>query len=122
MAIIIASNTEGFRRCGIFHSKAPVKYASGHFSETELERLMAEPKLSVTIVPDDTAPTDDIPDDTAPQLDPSALAAARTAMENGDVIGSGAPDIKAMEAILKRDVSKDERDRAFDAIQAEGKA
>lgn len=122
MAIVIRSTREGFYRCGIPHAKASTTYPDDQFTKEEMERLIAEPKLSVSIVPDDTAPTDDIPDDTALQLDPSALAAARTAMENGDVIGSGAPDIKAMEAILKRYVSKDERDRAFDAIQAEDKA
>ncbi len=116
MPVVIRSTTEGFRRCGEAHSKNPVTWPDDHFSEDELEILMAEPKLSVTITPAET-----VPENEKPELDPSIIAAARKAIENEDTITSGAPDIKAMEAILKGDVTKDQRDQAFEIIRAEGK-
>lgn len=48
------------------------------------------------------------------------IKAARQAIENGDTISSGAPDIKAMEEILGKNVSAASRDFAWSAIQAEG--
>lgn len=146
MPVIIKSSKEGFRRCGMPHSKAPVEWPDEKFTENELERLMAEPKLSVTIVPaekedagktttqegshetqDGAAPGPEggnavAGDDTesgAADLAQDVLEAARQALASGDTIKSGAPDIKAMEKILGRDVDADERNRAWETLQAE---
>jgi hypothetical protein len=53
VSIVIQSSKEGFRRCGVSHSKSPVIHPDGRFTEKELKRLINEPKLSVTIIPDD---------------------------------------------------------------------
>ncbi len=45
--IIIESKREGFRRCGIPHSKTPVKYSDDYFSESEIKILEAEPMLKI---------------------------------------------------------------------------
>jgi len=47
------------------------------------------------------------------------VKAAKQAIADGNTIGSGAPDIKAMEAILGVDVSAEGRNQAWEAIQAE---
>jgi len=52
MSIIIRSYREGFRRCGIAHSASEITYPNDRFTDDELERLMAEPRLTVKIVPD----------------------------------------------------------------------
>ena len=48
--IRIISKREGFRRCGIAHTVAPVEYPSDHFSPAELTALMNEPMLTVDVV------------------------------------------------------------------------
>lgn len=48
--IRIASKREGFRRCGIAHSVAPVEYSDGRWSAAELTALMNEPILTVEVI------------------------------------------------------------------------
>lgn len=50
--IQITSKKEGFRRCGIAHSRTPTDYPVDHFTLAELEILGSEPMLSVTVVDD----------------------------------------------------------------------
>jgi hypothetical protein len=50
--IRITSKKEGFRRCGMAHSKAAVEYTSGKFTPEELDALKAEPMLVVEDIPD----------------------------------------------------------------------
>jgi len=45
--IRITAKTDGFRRCGIAHSKEPTEYPDDHFNKKELELLKEEPMLSV---------------------------------------------------------------------------
>lgn len=45
--IRIKSKVEGFRRCGIAHSKEPVDYPDDKFSAAELKTLKADPVLAV---------------------------------------------------------------------------
>lgn len=78
------------------------------------------PEGDTTEAETDTAETEaeeveDSTDDALQQL----TAAAKQAIGNGDTITSGAPEIKAMEAILGRNVTAAERDQAWAAIQAE---
>lgn len=49
MPIVITSRREGFRRCGIAHSATPVAWPDERFSAEEIERLCADPMLSVTL-------------------------------------------------------------------------
>jgi len=131
MAIVIKSNKDGFYRCGIRHSKAPVTYPDGRFTEEELERFQDEPRLSVTITPE-VENDDPVPDTAEPMaadpaggqesdVPPDVLEAARKVVAAGDTIKSGAPDIKAMEKILGRDVDAAERDLAWATVSAENK-
>ena len=143
MSVVIRSSKDGFRRCGEAHSKNPTTWPDDRFSEKELELLIDEPKLSVTItqeaeipetkekpieknsnnalsgleknLPAATNMVANKPSDMAPEV----LEAARRAIANGNTIKSGAPDIKAMEQILGRDVDAAERDQAWELVQTE---
>lgn len=48
--IRITAKRDGFRRCGVVHSKAQVEHADGRFSAEELEILKDEPMLTVEVV------------------------------------------------------------------------
>jgi hypothetical protein len=50
--ICITSKKEGFRRCGVSHTKEPVEYADDKFSEEEIAVLEADPMLAITHVED----------------------------------------------------------------------
>jgi len=47
--ITIVSKKDGFRRCGIAHSQAPVEYADDRFTAEDILALQAEPTLVVTL-------------------------------------------------------------------------
>jgi len=47
MVKIKANNKTGFRRCGVFHPPEWVEHDDKAFSEADLERLKAEPMLTV---------------------------------------------------------------------------
>ena len=51
--IRIISKRDGFRRCGIAHSKRPVEYDDKRFSKKELAILQAETMLVVEVIFDD---------------------------------------------------------------------
>lgn len=55
MPVRIASKQDGFRRCGVAHSCAPVVWPDDKFTAKQLKQLQAEPMLIVDIV-SDTAP------------------------------------------------------------------
>ncbi len=48
------------------------------------------------------------------------LAAAKAALDAGDVTGEGKPEVKAIEKRLGRDITAADRDSAWEKIQAEG--
>lgn len=48
--IRIAARRDGFRRCGLAHPKMPTDHVAERFTPDELERLLAEPRLSVELV------------------------------------------------------------------------
>ena len=50
--IKIKSKREGFRRCGVAHTKEPVEHADDKFSVEEITALEADPMLTVTHVAD----------------------------------------------------------------------
>ena len=47
--IIITAKKDGFRRCGIAHSKEPTEYPDDRFSAKELKVLQTEPMLVVEV-------------------------------------------------------------------------
>ena len=61
--IRIKSKKDGFRRCGIAHSKEAVQYPDDRFSAGELAVLRAEPMLTVEIVKEkkESPPPDESP-------------------------------------------------------------
>jgi len=115
MPVIIRSTKEGFRRCGIAHTKAAVTYPDDRFTIEALYRLKAEPRLLVEVTEGEEPGSDKT--DEADLL--SLQEAARKAIADGNVIGSGAPDTKAMAEILGYPVSAAQRDEAWTALQNE---
>ncbi len=54
--IRITARRDGFRRCGVAHSKQPTEYADDHFSYEQLKDLMNDPMLVVEQGPSDDKP------------------------------------------------------------------
>jgi hypothetical protein len=52
--IRIRSTKEGFRRCGIAHSKTAVDYPDGRFTPADIAVMQADPRLIVEIVAEET--------------------------------------------------------------------
>ncbi len=136
----IASLKDGFRRCGVIHSRAVTLHPAGTFSEEEVERLKAEPMLVVMEVPagnpiqsgsgekPDVAEGDGgrAPAASSPAADPIKVREAAVRQAITDLTGkadaftaSGKPKTEALEEILKSPVSAKERDAVWAAIQAE---
>ena len=69
--IRITSKKEGFRRCGVAHSKGPVEYPNGRFTTEELAILKAEPMLLVEEIPDPEPPGPPVPPE-SPEPEPVA--------------------------------------------------
>ena len=55
--IRITAKKDGFRRCGIAHSKMAVDYPDGKFEKDQLEILKKEPMLVVQELDSDIKPT-----------------------------------------------------------------
>lgn len=47
--ITITSKTDGFRRCGVAHSAAATQHPNDRFTKEQLETLINEPELIVTV-------------------------------------------------------------------------
>lgn len=109
--IRITSRKDGFRRCGIAHTKEPVEYPDDRFSEEGLEILKAEPMLIV-----DTAEVTKPSEPTEEKL----IKAAKEAIDAGKTTNDGKPTVDAMTAILGHPITSQDRDAAWEKIQAEG--
>ncbi len=48
--IRITSKQDGFRRCGVAHSKSPAEYKDDAFTPEQIETLKEEPMLVVEIL------------------------------------------------------------------------
>lgn len=55
--IRITAKQEGFRRCGIAHSKQPTEYCDAKFTKEQLAALQAEPGIVVEIIEETKGPT-----------------------------------------------------------------
>ena len=52
--IRITSKQEGFRRCGISHTKEPVEYPDSTFTAAQVAALQAETQLIVDVIIEQT--------------------------------------------------------------------
>lgn len=50
--IEITSKREGFRRAGVAHSVAPKQYPDDAFTEDQMQQLLGESMLTVTVLKD----------------------------------------------------------------------
>ena len=57
--IRITAKKDGFRRCGVAHSREPVEYPNDRFTAGELKRLKAEPMLLVEVLKEKEPKKDD---------------------------------------------------------------
>ena len=94
--IRILSRVDGFRRCGVAHSKAATEYADDRFSKAELKELQAEPMLTVEIVEDKGGKT--TPAEKAAQIQAAAT------VEELDKLAEGETNKGLLKAIEKRRV------------------
>ena len=63
-AVAIRARRDGFWRCGVAHPAARTVYEKGHWSEEQLEALLAEPALVVERADDEPPPPP------GPEIDP----------------------------------------------------
>lgn len=137
--IQIVSKKDGFRRGGVAHPGKPKDYPDDFFSKDQLEAIEKEPMLFVTHLPDSPKiealekkepvsgintgtekESDSAKDQTGKNPDLQALInAGKQAIEAGGTIQSGAPSVEAMEDILGRKITMEDRNQAWMAIQAE---
>lgn len=51
--IRITAQHNGFRRCGVSHSRTPTEYPDKAFTPDQIETMKAEPMLLVEVISDD---------------------------------------------------------------------
>ena len=113
--IRITSQKEGFRRCGVAHSKKPTEYPDDRFTKEELAALDAEPLLFVEVV-------ESRPDDADPgkQLGPAGM---QPAADSGGLLAESEGDIEDMtvaeikELLDKLAVEYDPKAKKADLVQ-----
>jgi len=134
--IRIRSKQDGFRRCGVAHSREPVEYPDDRFSKAELKSLKSEPMLVVEEIEDkakteapkkkDTEkkgsekkpeePKKERPTDEG-QAEEAIIAAMQQILTSGEnLISGGRPDVKAVEEILGWQISAKERDALMEKL------
>ncbi|SEC23905.1 hypothetical protein SAMN05216178_3939 [Pseudomonas saponiphila] len=109
MAIVITAKRDGFRRCGIAHSRKPTSYPDDFFTEEQWRALLKEPQLILAYVEDEFDQVKDGHNEILQEVDVSkasgaaqnaqsqTLEAIATALGNGvalpitPVTGSGEP-------------------------------
>jgi len=70
---IIRSKNDGFRRCGIAHTKAGKEFADDFFTEDQLAALKADPMITVDYVNDPAPATDPFYNpDPEPETEPAS--------------------------------------------------
>ena len=106
--IRIVSKREGFRRCGVAHSRTAVDYADDHWSEEELERLKAEPMLVVT---EGLENEDVVIDDIVEAIGNLPIDEKLWSQSTGK------PHVTAIEEAMGVNISSVQRDEAWEIIQ-----
>ena len=123
--IFIQSKRDGFRRCGVAHLSKGKEFEDDFFTEEQLEILNNDPQI-VMVAGVDIAGSDKKSGSSKKGPDKeielqALIDAGKKAIEDGNVIGSGAPAVEAMSDILKTDINAAQRDIAWQAIQEENK-
>lgn len=120
MKVFVKSHTDGFRRCGVAHTREGREFPDGFFSEEQLMQLNDDPEITMVAgVVDDEAGIDQIEGDKIKDMEEPNLAdlaaAAGQAIEDGNTIASGAPSVEAMEEILGYSITSEQRAVAWAA-------
>jgi len=114
MPVFIKSSIDGFRRCGVAHTREGKEFPDGFFTKEQIRSMDDDPDIMIIAgVPDD---------DDQGLVDQELIDAANKAIEDGNTTGSGKPLVEAMEDVLNVNVTADMRDRAWRFIQEENKA
>ncbi|WP_054906969.1 HI1506-related protein [Pseudomonas sp. NBRC 111135] len=86
MIVRIKSARDGYRRCGVAHPRQVTDHPADRFTEDELERLQADPVLTVTLVDGDLESIQEpsgglgaAPAGASPELAPAPVPAAEPA-------------------------------------------
>ena len=95
--IIITSKKEGFRRCGIAHSKQPTEYPADHFGPEVLKQLQAEPMLTVQLGEAETKPPK-VPEEKPPKAED--LIAAVEAAQTLEQLAALVPDTEKRKTVI----------------------
>ncbi|WP_425318909.1 HI1506-related protein [Pseudomonas nitroreducens] len=85
MIVRIKSARDGYRRCGVAHPKQVTDHPADRFTEAELERLQADPVLTVTLV------DGDLEDDREPSGGPGAVPAGASSEPAPATVPAAAP-------------------------------
>lgn len=94
--IRITANKEGFRRCGIAHSKQATEHPDGTFDKTQLAILQLEPNLVVEIIEETKTPS-------GPNAKESIqLVQTAATLEDLDQLADGEERKTVVDAIEKR--------------------
>lgn len=94
MIVRIKSARDGYRRCGVVHPRQATDHQADRFTEAELERLQADPVLTVTLV------DGDLEDDREPSGGPGVVQAGASSEPAPAAAPATAPQ-KAAKAQVK---------------------
>ena len=121
----ITATHDGYRRAGRPWSRTPTDVEADTFSEDELKALRADPRITVLALAD----TDKAKP--APKVKRQRLAAIKDAIrrltdmdpektKEGVWRTNGRPEVKALEVVLGWDLTAQERDEAWAALEEAG--
>lgn len=96
--IRITSTHDGFRRCGVAHSKSPTEHPDGRFTKEQLEILKAEPMLVVEVIAEQATPKGTRLNAT----ETIVLVQAASTIEALDALAEGEDRKGVLDAIAKR--------------------
>lgn len=99
--IRITAKKDGFRRCGIAHSKTAVDYPDSKFEKDQLEILKKEPMLVVQELEGETKPAKN---NTRPKAEDliAAIGKAETVEALNEILPEGEDRKTVLEAYQKR--------------------
>ena len=130
MPIFVKSNKDGFRRCGVAHTREGREFADDVFTEEQIKIMNDDPDIMIVSgVPVDNdkggdgkgQPGKKKTDPDEPPSPQALIDAAKKAIEGGNTTGSGSPLVDAMSDILNFNVTGEMRNQAWMAIQEENK-
>ena len=127
-AVRIVARRDGFRRMGMAHSASAVDHPAGTFSAKQIEALLEEPELVVTVDPTPERASGAGPTPPGPAPDPDAHRSERIvaaileldpAKRSDWTKSSGAPTTAAIERVSGlKDASAIERNAAWAIVRA----